>query len=92
LATPLGRRRRRRRIYQLPWPMTKELFAISTPKNIIDMTDGDVPDAKRQAFEEYQKARRKLSGRTSYRVLGRLAMEKWWKCKNLSFLLFYNQR
>jgi hypothetical protein len=28
------------------------------PKNIIDMTDGDVPDAKRQAFEEYQKARR----------------------------------
>jgi hypothetical protein len=28
------------------------------PKNIIDMTDGDVPDAKRQAFEEYQKALR----------------------------------
>jgi hypothetical protein len=28
------------------------------PKNLIDMTDGDVPDAKRQAFEEYQKAQR----------------------------------
>jgi hypothetical protein len=28
------------------------------PKNIIDMTDGDVSDVKRQAFEELQKARR----------------------------------
>jgi hypothetical protein len=28
------------------------------PKNIIDMTDGDVLDTKHQAFEEYQKARR----------------------------------
>jgi hypothetical protein len=28
------------------------------PKNIIDVTDVDVPDAKRQAFEGYQKARR----------------------------------
>jgi hypothetical protein len=24
------------------------------PKNIIDMTDGDVPDVKHQAFGEYQ--------------------------------------
>jgi 5'-3' exonuclease len=28
------------------------------PMNIIDMTDGDVPNVKHQAFEEYQKARR----------------------------------
>jgi hypothetical protein len=36
--------------------MTRELFVI--PNNIIDMTDGDVPGARCQAFEEYEKARR----------------------------------
>jgi hypothetical protein len=30
------------------------------PKNIIDMTDGDVSDVKRQDFEEYQNARREV--------------------------------
>jgi hypothetical protein len=37
--------------------MTKKLFVISNPITS-STTDIDVPDAKRQAFEEYQKARR----------------------------------
>jgi hypothetical protein len=36
----------------------KGALCVLDPKNIIDMTDGDIPDAKRQAFEDYRKARR----------------------------------
>jgi hypothetical protein len=54
LATPLGKKK------DLSATMAGDKGALCDldPKNIIDMTDGDVPDVKRQAFEEYQKARR----------------------------------
>jgi hypothetical protein len=55
LVTPLGKKKK-----DLSATMADDKGALCDldPKNIIDMTDGDVPDAKRQAFEEYQKARR----------------------------------
>jgi hypothetical protein len=55
LATPLGKKKK-----DLSATMAddKEALCNLDPKNIIDMTDGDVLDAKRQAFKEYQKARR----------------------------------
>jgi hypothetical protein len=89
LATPLGKKKK-----DLSATIADDKGALCDldPKNIINMTDGDVPDAKRQASRSIKKLEGKLSGRTSYRVFVRLAMEKWWKCKNLSFLLFNNQR
>jgi hypothetical protein len=55
LATPLGKKKK-----DLSATMADDKGALCDldPKNIIDMTDGDVPDTKCQAFEEYQKARR----------------------------------
>jgi hypothetical protein len=52
LATPLGKKK------DLSATMDDEKGALCDldPKNIIDITDDDVPDVKRQAFEEYQKA------------------------------------
>jgi hypothetical protein len=62
------------------------------PKNIIDMTDGDVPNVNAKTSRSIRKLEGKLSGRTLYQVFGRLEMEEWWRFKNLSFLLFTNQR
>jgi hypothetical protein len=55
LATPLGKKKN-----DLSATMTDDKGALCDLdlKNIIDMIDGNIQDAKRQAFEEYQKAQR----------------------------------
>jgi hypothetical protein len=55
LATPLGKKKK-----DLSATMTDDKGALCDLdlKNIIDMIDGNIQDAKRQAFEEYQKAQR----------------------------------
>jgi hypothetical protein len=54
LPTPLGKKKKKKKDLSVTMADDKGTLCDLDPKNIIDMTDGDVPDVKHQAFGEYQ--------------------------------------